>query len=58
MTYTYTITEELSCIIRKNNTDIDVSGPWESEESASAWAQAYVEELNIINFEEDSNASN
>lgn len=57
MKYTYTITEDLKCIIFSDNTEIDTSGPWESEESASAWAKAYVDELNFITNEEGVNAS-
>ncbi len=52
MTYTYTITKDLMCIISNNNTEVDVSGPWESEISASTWANLYVNELNSISNEE------
>jgi hypothetical protein len=57
MKYTYTITEELNCIILSDGTEVDNSGPWESEESASIWAKNYVDELNFMSNEEGANAS-
>ncbi len=57
MKYTYTITEDLKSTIFSDGTEIDVSGPWESEESAISWAKAYVDELNFMTNEEGANAS-
>jgi hypothetical protein len=57
MKYTYTINENLECLVFSDGEEIDTSGPWESEESASAWAKAYVDELNFITNEEGANAS-
>lgn len=56
MKYTYTITEDLRCIVSSDGQEIDVSGPWESAESAATWAKNYVDELNFITNEEDENA--
>jgi hypothetical protein len=57
MKYTYTITEDLICLIKKDDVVIDNPGPWESRESADYWAKIYVEELNSGVFEEGLNAS-
>jgi hypothetical protein len=57
MKYTYTITEDLRCIISSDGQEIDNSGPWESLESASAWAKDYVDELNFITNEEGEDVS-
>jgi hypothetical protein len=34
------------CNILKNGVIIDASGPWESEEAATAWAQLFVAKCN------------
>jgi hypothetical protein len=47
MTYTYTINKELICQVKLDNVVIDASGPWESEASATHWAELYVEELTL-----------
>jgi hypothetical protein len=57
MKYTYTITEDLRCIVSLDGQEIDNSGPWESMESASSWAKDYVDELNFMTNEEGANAS-
>lgn len=56
MKYTYTITENLNCIISLDGKEIDNSGPWESKESAKTWAKDYVDELNFISNEEGEDA--
>jgi hypothetical protein len=43
--YTATITDDLIVEIRHGQELIDWPGPWDSIESASAWAQARIAEL-------------
>jgi len=45
--YTYEVTgTPPMCKILKDNVVIDNSGPWESAEAATDWAQAFVEKCN------------
>jgi len=45
-TYSFEVTEDLICEISKDGEVVDATGPWESEESATEWAEVMVEELN------------
>jgi hypothetical protein len=45
-TYSFEVTEDLICEISKDGEVVDSTGPWESEESATEWAEVMVEELN------------
>ena len=45
--YTYEVlSNPPMCNILKNGVVIDASGPWESEEAATAWAQLFVAKCN------------
>jgi hypothetical protein len=44
--YSFEVTEDLICEISKDGEVLDATGPWESEESATEWAEVMVEELN------------
>lgn len=46
--YTYEITNNPPmCRILKNEQTVDYSGPWESVESATSWAEQFTYEMNL-----------
>lgn len=47
MSYSYEVIDNPPMAkIQSNGQTIDLSGPWESVEAASAWAEAYTNQLN------------
>jgi hypothetical protein len=56
-TYSFEVTEDLICEISKDGEVLDATGPWESEESATEWAEVMVEELNSGDRESISGAT-
>jgi hypothetical protein len=45
--YAYTVDEQaVSVEITKNGVVVDVSGPWESVDAATSWAEVMVSRLN------------
>jgi len=46
MTYSFEVTDELICEISKDGDVVDATGPWESAEAATEWADIIVDELN------------
>ena len=45
--YTYVVDDNPPmCTVYNNEEVYDLSGPWESVEAASAWAQEFVDKLN------------
>jgi hypothetical protein len=47
MSYSYEVTDNPPMAkIQSNGQTIDLSGPWESVEAATDWAEAYTNQLN------------